>query len=208
MGEALVTRLRDAGAGVVLLPPGDPETALALLPTVAAVVVTGGAVDLDPRHYGQAPRARLDRVDEARAELELALARVAAATGLPFLGVCGGMQTLAVALGGTLVQDLATANPGALEHEQPTDPRTPWHALEVVERPWGSLFPPAVNSTHHQAVDDPGPLVVVARAPDGVVEAVALPGHPFCLGVQWHPELLDDALFASLVDQARRPGRS
>lgn len=187
----------------MLLPPGDAAAAVELLDTVRAVVVTGGAVDLHPRHYGQAVLGRLDRVDEDRAALELTLARAAVDRGLPFLGVCGGMQTLAVALGGTLVQDIATARPGALEHEQPTDPATPWHPLVDVDPRWARWFPPAVNSTHHQAVDRPGPLAVVARAPDGIVEAVVLPDHPFCLGVQWHPEHLDGAVFTALVDQAR-----
>lgn len=201
--EATVTRLRRAGAEVILLPPGDPGVVDTLLARVDAVVVTGGAVDLDPRHYGQAVQGRLDRVDDARAALELPLARAAVARGTPFLGICGGMQTAVVALGGTLLQDIATARPDALEHEQPTDPATPWHALAAVDPAFAAMLPPAVNSTHHQAVDDPGPFRVVARAPDGIVEAVALPGHRFCLGVQWHPEHLDDLLFAALVDHAR-----
>ena len=196
--EGLVAHVRDAGAVALLLPPGDPDAVDMILARVDAVIVTGGAFDIHPSHYGQAVRARLDRVEEERTALELTLARAAAARGVPLLGICGGMQALAVALGGTLVQDIGTDVPGALEHEQPTDPATAWHPL-LADAKWAALFGNAVNSTHHQAVADAGPLPVVGRAPDGVTEAVALPGHPFCLGVQWHPELLDGRLFAALV---------
>ncbi len=198
LNESVVERVRAAGGIPVLLPPGDPDAAEALLDRVSALVITGGAFDIHPRHYGQAAVARVDRIEEGRTALELALARAAVERGLPLLGICGGMQALAVALGGTLVQDIGTQVPGALEHEQPTDPAAPWHPVHA-EAAWAALFGEVVNSTHHQAVADPGPLAVVGRAPDGVVEAVALPGHPFCVGVQWHPELLDGRLFAALV---------
>ncbi|MFZ5478294.1 MAG: gamma-glutamyl-gamma-aminobutyrate hydrolase family protein [Myxococcota bacterium] len=189
VGEVVVQRLRAAGAHVVLLPPGDPGALDALRP--AGVVITGGHFDIHPRHYGQAVTARLDRVEEDRTALELALARRCVERGTPVLGVCGGMQALAVALGGTLHQDI-------FGHEQLADPATPAHAI-LADPAWAALFGDAVNSTHHQAVDATGPLQVVARAPDGVVEAVALAGHPFCVGVQWHPELLDGRLFSALV---------
>jgi putative glutamine amidotransferase len=198
LNEILVARVRAAGAIPILLPPGDPDAIDAILERVDAVVITGGAMDIHPRHYGQDVTARLDTVQEARTALELPLARVCVARDVPILGICGGMQALAVAVGGTLVQDIGTQVPGAMEHEQPTDPVTPWHPVEV----WGPLagrVGDAVNSTHHQAVAELGPLAVVGRAPDGVVEAVHLPGHRFCLGVQWHPELLDGRLFAALV---------
>jgi putative glutamine amidotransferase len=183
-----------------LVPPGDAEGAVGLLDRVDALVVAGGAFDIHPSHYGQAVAARLDRVDEGRTETELALLRDAVARDVPVLGVCGGMQALVVALGGTLVQHVEG-------HEQATDPATPWHALHP-EGPALAWMPTAVNSTHHQAVASPGPLQVVARAPDGVIEAVTLPGARFCAGVQWHPELLDGGVFAALVRAAgpRPPG--
>lgn len=199
VGESVVMRVRAAGGRAVLLPPGDLDAGIELLGHVSALVITGGAFDIHPRHYGQGVVARLDRVDEDRTTLELGLARAAVERGLPVLGICGGMQALAVALGGTLVQDIQTADPTALDHEQATDPATFAHPL-VTTHP---LMPAAVNSTHHQAVDDPGPMRVIARAPDGVVEAVELPGARFCIGVQWHPELLDGALFRALVAAAR-----
>ncbi len=202
LAESIVTHLRAAGALVLLAPPDEAPDVDALLEGIDGVVITGGAHDIHPRHYGQDVTARIDRVEEGRAGLELPLARACAARGLPLLGVCGGMQALAVALGGTLVQDIRTRDPGALEHEQPTDPAEPWHAVEV-SGPLAGRVGTHVNSTHHQAVDALGPLAVCAVAPDSVVEGVYLPGHPFCVGVQWHPELLDGRLFMALVDAAR-----
>lgn len=202
VAEATVTHLRAAGAHVLLLPPGDAAVVPGVLERVDAVVLTGGAFDIHPRHYGQDVAARLDRVDEDRTALELALALACAERGTPLLGVCGGMQAMAVALGGTLLQDIRAADPGALDHEQPSDPAETWHPL-LAEGRLAGLVGAAVNSTHHQAVADPGPLRVIGRASDGVVEAIELAGHPFCLGVQWHPELLDGRLFAALVQSVR-----
>jgi putative glutamine amidotransferase len=198
VNEALVDQLRACGARVLLVPAGDaaPE---ALLDRADAVVVTGGAHDIHPRHYGQAVTARIDRVEDARVGMELALLRACVAHDVPLLGLCGGMQALAVALGGTLVQDIRTSRPDALDHEQPQDPALPGHPL----RAWGPLagrVGSAVNSTHHQAVDATGPLEVCAVAPDGVIEAVHLPGHRFALGVQWHPELLGVGIEGARTD--------
>jgi len=202
LNERIVSCVREAGGLALILPPGDPDAIEELRDTVDAVVVTGGAFDIHPRHYGQAVRGRLDGVDEERTELELACVRMAVHVRIPFLGVCGGMQALAVASGGSLIQDLLTERPGGLDHEQAGDPAVPDHPL-LVHPDWAMLLPDRVNSTHHQAVDGLGSLRPVAWAPDGVVEAVDLPGHPFCLGVQWHPELFDPRPYAALLDAAR-----
>mgnify|MGYP003349927482 FL=1 len=140
---------------------------------------------------------RLDRVSMERASLEIALCTRAIERGMPFLGICGGMQTLAVAMGGSLIQDIATQCPDAGLHEQPTSPDLPWHGLRT-EKGWEWLGE-RVNSTHHQAIDRPGSLSVVGRAPDGIIEAVIVKDHPFAIGVQWHPEWLDKALFFKLI---------
>jgi putative glutamine amidotransferase len=204
--SAVVDAVRAAGAEPLLVPPAGPQTdvaayAEALLSRCDGVVITGGPFDIHPRHYGRVASGRLDRVDEGRTGLELTLAAACLAQQVPVLGLCGGEQALAVAAGGTLVGDLRQDWPGAAEHEQPTDPAKAWHAVHtepgILQRVYGLRL--EVNSTHHQAVEDPGLLRVTGRAPDGVVEAVELDGHPFCLGVQWHPELLDAALFEALV---------
>lgn len=194
--ESYVLSVRAAGGLPLLVPPGETEIE-ALLDRADAVLLTGGAFDIHPSHYGEAPSGRLDRIEPARTVLELALARAALDRDLPLLGVCGGMQAMAVAAGGALVQDLPkpdAAHPDRIDHEQPTDPATPWHPVTVADpaRRWlGSAL--RVNSTHHQAVRDPGPeLVACGFAPDGTIEVIASPGHRFALGVQWHPELLGD----------------
>ena len=101
----------------------------------------------------------------------------------PVLGICGGMQALAVAAGGTLIQDIGSQVPNALEHEQPTDPIEPWHAVRLENGLLSQLHGRTeiqVNSTHHQAVDDPGSLRITGRAPDGIVEVIESANHPFC----------------------------
>lgn len=194
--EAVIEAIRAAGGAPFLLPPDErpSESWLDWVMTVSqGVVITGGSVDLHPRHYGQVVLARQDGADEGRAALELGLARAALARGLPILGVCGGMQVMAVAGGGTLCQDIQTFMPGAGQHEQPTDPATPWHEVLLETPAARAIFGAdriAVNSTHHMTVDDPGAFEIVGRAPDGVVEVILHPRHPFALGVEWHPELL------------------
>ena len=178
-----------------LVPPDpspEPEWLAWVARSADGLLLTGGVADLHPSHYGEEVLGRLEGVDEARTALALGLARLALATDLPVLGLCGGFQTLAVAAGGRLWQDILTFIPGASEHEQPTDPSTPWHEVALSGR-LAALYGAdrvMVNSTHHQAVRDPGAFVVTGRAPDGVVEAIEHPDHPFAVGVTWHPELL------------------
>jgi putative glutamine amidotransferase len=204
-----VEQLTLAGAIPVLLPPRDRELSEIfdwVQQSCHGLVITGGAMDIHPSHYGEAVEARLDRVDEGRTGQELVLARLAIERKLPVLGICGGMQILAVAGGGSLVQDIGPQVPGALEHEQPTDPSETWHPVDLDPGLMSTLCGTRqirVNSTHHQAVKDPGQMQITGRAPDGVVEVIEHPHHPFCLGVQWHPELLGSPVFEGLVDASR-----
>ncbi len=191
-----------AGGEPVLVPPGEEKLAR-LLEHGDALVLTGGHFDIHPHHYGRQVTARLDRVEPDRTVLELALARRALERGLPVLGICGGMQVLAVAAGGTLIQDL----PGVPSHEQPTDPANPWHRVHLVGRLARWLGGVAeVDSTHHQAVDEVGAgFEVEGRSPDGVIEAIVHRHHPFAVGVQWHPERMGDlTLYRALVAEAQR----
>lgn len=188
--EAYVEAVRAAGGLPLLVPPGETPVA-ELLRVADAVLLTGGDMDIHPSLYGQEVQGRIDRVEPARTQLELAIARACLADGVPVLGVCGGMQVLAVAGGGTLVQDLPVSADG-IAHEQPGDPAQPSHAV-TVSSPAALGLEQAVirvNSTHHQAVDDPGVFEVVAHSPDGVTEAIVHPTHRFAVGVQWHPELI------------------
>jgi len=199
VSELVVSHLRNSGVEVIVLPPGpeDPDKLAAwVLANCSALVITGGHFDIHPAEYGQTVQARIDRVDHGRTSLELTLARAAIKSDFPVLGICGGMQVLAVAGGGTLVQDIRAQIKGAMEHEQHTDPSDPWHPITInpglIHKAYGcSLL--RVNSTHHQSVDDPGCFVATAHAPDGVTEAIEHPALRCCVGVQWHPEYIDAA---------------
>jgi putative glutamine amidotransferase len=211
VGALITDRLKAAGVEVIVLPPAPHDTdALVawVLEHCHGLVITGGHFDIHPSEYGRSVTGRLDTVDTGRTKLELALARAAIASDFPVLGICGGMQALAVAGGGTLHQDIKTEIKGALEHEQSSDPATPWHPISIdtglIRKAFGCSIL-RVNSTHHQAVDDPGCFDVTARAPDGVIEAIEHPKLRCCVGVQWHPELIDAAPLDMLAWFASNP---
>jgi putative glutamine amidotransferase len=201
-----------AAGGLPILLPHAAETAGAYLALLDGLVVTGGDFDIPPELYGEARRPGCGETRPSRTTFEKDLLEAALAARLPVLGVCGGMQLLNVVRGGTLFQDLP-ADAGISGHEQPPPKDVPSHQVSVVPGTQlaalvgaGSL---QVNSTHHQAVRDPGAGVLVsARAPDGVIEAIELPDLHFALGVQWHPEATRHdprhaALYQGLVAAAR-----
>lgn len=202
-----------AAAGGLPLPlPHAPELAEAYLDRMDGLVVTGGAFDVNPALFGAAARHATVTLKTRRTDFELAILRGALARGLPVLGICGGEQLLNVALGGTLIQHIPDAVPHCLAHEQATPRDQPGHEVALVAGTRlatiaGSLRM-AVNSSHHQAVQDVAPgCVVNAIAPDGVVEGIEDPRRPFCIGVQWHPEFTlsaaDAALFRALIEACR-----
>ncbi|MFO0109617.1 MAG: gamma-glutamyl-gamma-aminobutyrate hydrolase family protein [Alphaproteobacteria bacterium] len=176
------------------------------------LIVTGGNFDVPPEMYGEDTTHEKVTLKRRRTEFEWAITKGALERGLPIFGICGGQQLLNVILGGTLIQHIPDVVAGALAHEQPN----PRHEIghEVAIKPGtrlAALIGEAtigVNSAHHQAVDKIAPGVVVnAVAPDGVIEGIELPGHPFCIGVQWHPEFLitpaDEKIYAAFVAAAR-----
>ena len=201
----------EAGGLPLALPPLAAQ-AEAYLDAIDALVVTGGAFDVDPALYGAATRHASVTLKDARTTAELALLRGALARDMPVLGICGGQQLLAVALGGTLIQHIPDGVPDALAHEQPNPRHEPGHEVHIAA---GTLLARvvgaermAVNSAHHQAVAEPGPHATVnALAPDGVIEGIEDGRRRFCLGVQWHPEFGIDAgdrrIMAALVAACR-----
>ena len=202
-----------ACGGLPVALPHDAALAAAYLDRLDALVVTGGAFDVDPALYGEPDRHETVTLKEGRTAAELALLRGALARDMPVLGICGGQQLLAVALGGTLIQHIPDTIPDALEHEQANPRHEYGHEVSIVPGTALARIVGAptmrVNSAHHQAVRDPGPRAVVnATAPDGVVEGVEDPRYSFCLGVQWHPEFLidpgDRRLFEALVSAASK----
>jgi putative glutamine amidotransferase len=201
-----------AAGGLPMALPHDAVLAEAYLDRIDALVVTGGAFDVDPSLYGDGDRHATVTLKEGRTAAEMALTQGALARDLPVLGICGGEQLLAVALGGTLVQHIPDSVPHALEHEQPNPRHEPGHPVTVVpgtllHRIVGSTEM-RVNSAHHQAVRTPGPHAVVnATAPDSVVEGLEDARYRFCLGVQWHPEFFidpgDRRIFDALIAACR-----
>ncbi|HUN40067.1 MAG TPA: gamma-glutamyl-gamma-aminobutyrate hydrolase family protein [Acetobacteraceae bacterium] len=182
-----------AAHGLPVALPHDPALAGDYLDRVAALVVTGGAFDVDPALYGAVDRHASVTLKRRRTAAEQALTEGALARNLPVLGICGGEQLLAVVLGGTLIQHIPDVIRNALEHEQRNPRHEAGHRVAVAP---GTLLrrivgaaEMRVNSSHHQAVLDPGPFAVVnAMADDSVIEGIEDPRYRFCLGVQWHPE--------------------
>lgn len=191
--------------GAVPLPlPHEVPLVDAYLGMIDGLMITGGAFDVSPALYGEAAQHEKTTLKERRTQFEFGITRGAVAHGLPILGICGGEQLLNVVLGGTLIQHIPDSIENALEHEQ-KNPRTePGHDVEVtpgtlLERIVGSRKL-AVNTAHHQAVGKVAPgCIVNAATSDGVVEGIEMPSHPFCLGVQWHPEYFVDAGDAKIM---------
>jgi putative glutamine amidotransferase len=183
---------RAGGRAVLLLPDpedaGDPD---GVLDVIDALIVTGGAGDVDPALYGQKPHPETGPVQEERDAYELALVRAAIERRVPVLGICRGMQVLNVAYGGGIEQHL----PDVVGHEDHR--HTPGtFADHEVDLETGSLAAraagaerTAVKSHHHQGVRKIGDgLVATGRSGDDTVEALEDPSCPFVLGVLWHPE--------------------
>ncbi|GGC45767.1 gamma-glutamyl-gamma-aminobutyrate hydrolase [Siccirubricoccus deserti] len=203
--------LAEAGALPMAL-PHQTELAEAYLDTLDGLLITGGAFDVDPSLYGGGPAHPTVTLKAGRTDFELAVTRGALARNLPVLGICGGQQLLAVALGGTLIQHIPDTVAEALEHEQPNPRDQPGHEIAIAANTLlASIVGKtrmAVNSAHHQAVATPGEGAVVnAVAPDGVVEGVEHAGYRFALGVQWHPEYAvdpaDPLIFQAFVQACR-----
>jgi putative glutamine amidotransferase len=198
-----VRQVADAGGLPVVLPPSPGNTDL--LDRLDGLILSGGA-DISPRLYRAAPHPATKGLRPDRDAGELPLAKAALRRGMPVLGVCRGMQLLAIAAGGTLHQHVPDLV-GGTGH----CPRRGSFGTHPVRLAPGSLVHTLlgegeqVPTHHHQAVDDPGSLTVTGWADDGIVEAVEDPGRPFVLGVQWHPEAGDDPrLFEALVAASQR----
>lgn len=193
--------LERAGAQVRVVEPRDSdpfEDSGGAGASAGGLLLAGGFFDLPPSWYGQRPRARIDSPRLRRSRMELLVLRTAWDCGRAVLGICGGAQLMAVERGGTLVQDIATELPDALDHEHGSRSGLAVHRVRIAdEEPLEALFGARdieVNSTHHQCIREPGRgLQVAARAPDGVIEAIWDPERAFWLGVQWHPERLASA---------------
>jgi putative glutamine amidotransferase len=203
--------VREAG-GVPLILPHEPGLIAAYVGMIDGLLVSGGAFDVDPALFGANERHSTVTLKEGRTDFELGITRAMLAADKPILGICGGQQLLAVALGGTLIQHIPDEVAAPLAHEQPNPRNEPGHEVTICEgtllHAIGGAPRAAVNSAHHQAVKDvPAPLRVNAVAPDGVIEGIEDPTRRFVIGVQWHPEFrispVDAKLFAAFIAACR-----
>ena len=204
--RAYVNAVSAAGGIPVLLPP-MPGAVHAAMPRLDGLLLAGGP-DIDPARYGAKPGPHTQPPSPDRDAAEAELVEGALDGGVPVLAICRGMQLLNVARGGSLHQHLPDLvgteahgrRPGVFESHPVRV--APGSRLETV---LGRLEVDGVPTSHHQGIERIGSgLVPTAWAEDGTVEALEDPGLPFCLGVQWHPEMGDDpSLFHALVAAAR-----
>jgi len=209
-----VNAILQAGGTPVLIPSqlsaaGWKE----LYSSLNGILFTGGG-DIATEIFQGVDHPKVGEADELRDALELPLLRCAAEDGKPFLGICRGLQVVNVALGGTLYTHIPDQLTNAVKHDWHDGyPRN--HLAHPVRVEEGShiskiLVEPIlnVNSLHHQGIKDLAPgLKAAAYAPDGLIEAIELPDHPFAIAVQWHPEWLTEhesarRLFKAFVDAA------
>lgn len=220
LAKAYYEQVIRAGATPLLIPPTtDRNVIVGVLDHIDGLLLTGGA-DVNPLWVGEEPSPRLHNINARRDLSELLLTRLAANRQIPILGICRGIQVLAMALDGTVQQDIyenylptgpaGSLGPSTIKHSQDAVQAEPTHTVRI-ERDsiLFSLYHKermAVNSLHHQAVKDPGARFrTTAVAPDGVIEAIESTEFKSIMGVQWHPEHLGDEgqrLFRWLADEA------
>ena len=199
---------RAGGVPVIIPPIADTDVLINTLEHIDGLLLTGGA-DFNPLYAGEEPSPRLGGINAERDLPELLIAQLAYNRQIPMLGICRGIQTLAMALGGKVQQDISDV--AQIRHSQDADRSEPTHSVTI--EPDSTLFniynkeKLFVNSFHHQAVCDPGERFrVTARSADGIIEAIESRDYKSILGVQWHPECMSaedgSPIFSWLVQQA------
>lgn len=206
-----VDSLRRAGAVPVLIPP-QPENAADIVDGLDGLLLAGGD-DCDPAIYGEECHPSVEPMDPRRQNNDLSLARAARERGIPTLGICLGLQVMNVAAGGTLMQDINSSMETEIEHASVPEDRARHDVILELGTRLSDIIGERelnVNSSHHQAIKSVGDgLRITALAPDGVVEGLEDPRHPFYVGVQWHPEDMRgeesaSSIFKAFVEAARR----
>ena len=183
----------DAAGGLAVALPHEPDRVGDYLERIDALVVTGGAFDVDPSYYGGGEKHATVITKDRRTAFEFGVTKGALDRNKPVLGICGGQQLLHVVLGGKLIQHIPDSIDKPLAHEQPNPRNEAGHTVKVARNTQlyriVGVDQLAVNSAHHQAAADaPKGVVINATAPDGVIEGIEAPQYRFCIGVQWHPE--------------------
>ena len=208
LGRGYYQSLVAAGGVPVVIPPvADKHVIINTLEHIDALILSGGG-DINPLWAGEEPSPKLHGINQERDLPELLIARLAYNRQIPMLGICRGIQTLATAFGGKVAQDISDV--ATIKHSQDADRSEPTHSVIIDED--SSLFDiykstkVMVNSFHHQAVAEAGDKFrVIAKSPDGVIEAMESSEFKSILGVQWHPECLEEGLplFQWLVNEAK-----
>lgn len=206
-----------AGGLPVLLPPLVTSDDISSHAELCDGFVLIGGGDIAPSRYGASPHPLTNPLPQRRENYDFALIDTILSKHKPFLAICLGCQEVNVALGGTLIQDIASETSSTIQHSTKQQPRSLRHEVMIAE---GSLLGNIVkthrlltNSSHHQAIAKLGKgLVISARADDGIIEACELTDYPFGLCIQWHPEAMVDvpeqlALFKALIEAARNGRR-
>lgn len=198
-GVRYVEAVRNAGGIPLLIPLQFPTDEIERLAELFDGILIIGGNDVDPKRYNGVPDPSVSAPNPERDALEIAIVRLAAGRDLPLFGICRGEQVMNIAMGGTLYTDLPSQFPTVLRHQQSDDtpiskltqrvridPASGLYAIVGSETIWTNTF-------HHQAVQRLGDGIrVAAAATDGVVEAIEIPERSFFLGVQWHPEGLQE----------------
>ena len=218
LGKGYYQKVVEAGGVPVIVPPvTDPHVIINTLDRIDALILSGGG-DYNPLWAGEEPSPLLHGINAERDQAELMITRLAYNRQIPMLGICRGIQTLAMALGGKVFQDISDRT--TEKHSQDADRSEPTHSVTIVKdsilyriyseaqqcsmfNHQSSIF---VNSFHHQAVSDTGAKFrVTARSTDGIIEAMESTEYKPVMGVQWHPECLENGtpLFQWLVEEAQ-----
>jgi putative glutamine amidotransferase len=213
--SAYLQAIMRAGGIPIMLPLGLSEADLKTVLAHADGVLLPGGGDMHPRYYGEPMSQQIKSLDEDRDQIEWMVTKYTVEQEMPLLAICRGIQVLNVALGGSLWVDIPSQMPGGMNHDFDEDHPPDYLAHDVVVEPATLLAEvlgvteTAVNSLHHQGIKDLAPeLRSSAVSSDGLIEGVEIPGHPFAVGVQWHPEwMMNEStamvnLFARFVQAA------
>ena len=204
--------IRAGGVPLIIPFSTDKEVIISQAQLIDGLILSGGH-DISPYNYGQEPSQKIGETFPERDTYEIILLEESKKRNIPILGICRGFQLINVAAGGTLYQDLSLIPGNILKHNQVSNPTLKTHKVEIKENSFiSSIFgkETMVNSFHHQVINKvANDFIVVAKASDGVVEAIEHKTYKFLVAVQWHPEMLAvecekaRELFVRFIEEAK-----